>query len=159
MNLIGDTGFSQFRWPWLRSRSLSSANSLAEPPLRSELYSADQMEQHGRNLAASHVVARGRAADQLLPRLASNEEILQTVFAQLSDAVRANRRVTPASEWLLDNFYLIEEQIRTARRHLPRNYSRELPRLGKVRLRGFRGSMTSHWRRFRMGMAESTWTG
>ncbi|HSW52034.1 MAG TPA: hypothetical protein VLG93_02285, partial [Sulfuricaulis sp.] len=32
-------------------------------------------------------------------------------------------------EWLLDNFYLVEEQIRTARRHLPKGYSRELPRL------------------------------
>jgi cyclic beta-1,2-glucan synthetase len=30
---------------------------------------------------------------------------------------------------LLDNFYLIEEQIRTAKRHLPQGYSRELPRL------------------------------
>ena len=38
-------------------------------------------------------------------------------------------RIAPASEWLLDNFYLIEEQIVTARQHLPRNYSRELPRL------------------------------
>ncbi len=37
--------------------------------------------------------------------------------------------MSPADEWLLDNFYLIEEQIRTARRHLPKNYSRELPRL------------------------------
>ena len=47
----------------------------------------------------------------------------------LEDAVRANRRITPAGEWLLDNFYLIEEQISTARRHLPKGYSRELPRL------------------------------
>ena len=44
-------------------------------------------------------------------------------------AVTANRRIAPAAEWLLDNFYLIEEQIRTAKRHLPRGYSRELPRL------------------------------
>jgi len=29
-------------------------------------------------------------------------------------AVNANQQITPASEWLLDNFYLIEEQIRTA---------------------------------------------
>ena len=47
----------------------------------------------------------------------------------LTAAVTANRRITPAAEWLLDNFYLIEEQIRTARRHLPKGYSRELPRL------------------------------
>ena len=47
----------------------------------------------------------------------------------LTEAVKANRRITPAGEWLLDNFYLIEEQIRTAKRHLPKGYSRELPRL------------------------------
>ena len=46
-----------------------------------------------------------------------------------AEAVKANRRITPPGEWLLDNFYLIEEQIRTARRHLPKGYGRELPRL------------------------------
>ena len=40
-----------------------------------------------------------------------------------------NNRVSPAGEWLLDNFYLIDEQIRTTKRHLPKGYSRELPRL------------------------------
>ena len=45
-------------------------------------------------------------------------------------AASANDRISPAGEWLLDNFHLIEEQIKTAKRHLPRGYSRELPRLG-----------------------------
>ena len=44
-------------------------------------------------------------------------------------AVAADRRITPAGEWLLDNFYLIEEQIRLARKHLPKGFSRELPLL------------------------------
>lgn len=35
----------------------------------------------------------------------------------------------PPQRWLLDNFYLIEEQTQLARRHLPRGYCRELPRL------------------------------
>jgi cellobiose phosphorylase len=121
----------------LRPRGLEFEASLAEPPLRSELFSADQMEQHGRYLAGSHILARGRAPDQLLPRLTANEEILHWVFDQLTEAVTADRRVTPASEWLLDNFYLIEEQIRTAKRHLPRNYSRQLPRLAQGSSAGF----------------------
>ena len=121
----------------LRPRGLAFEASLAEPPLRSELFSADQMEQHGRHLATSHVLATGRAPDQLLPRLAANEEILQRVFEQLTQAVAAGRRVTPASDWLLDNFYLVEEQIRTAKRHLPRNYSRQLPRLATGPSAGF----------------------
>ncbi|SDY42784.1 GH36-type glycosyl hydrolase domain-containing protein [Nitrosomonas halophila] len=100
-----------------------------EPPLRSELFSADQMEQRGRDLAATHELARERPQDYLMPRLAANEAVLIEVCGRLTAAVRANQQITPASEWLLDNFYLIEEQIRTARRHMPKGYSRELPRL------------------------------
>jgi hypothetical protein len=99
-----------------------------KPPLRSELFSADQLEQHGKNLALAHRLAPSRA-DHLLPRLGENEGILVEVCDLLTAAVTANRRITPAAEWLLDNFYLIEEQIRTAKRHLPKGYSRELPRL------------------------------
>ena len=121
----------------IRQPGLPFAASLEEPPLRSELFSADQMEQHGPHLAGSHALAGGRAHDRLLQRLADNEEILRRVFDQLTEAVMADRRVTPASEWLLDNFYLIEEQIRTAKRHLPKNYSRELPRLARGSSAGF----------------------
>ena len=100
-----------------------------EPPLRSALFSADQMEQHGKDLAAVHRLAPSRA-DTLLARLADNERVLVEVCDLLTAAVTANRRITPAAEWLLDNFYLIDEQIRTAKRHLPKGYSRELPRRG-----------------------------
>ena len=99
------------------------------PPLRSELFSADQMEQHGKTLAGSHQLAVGHAPDQLLARLGENEGVLREVHDLLTEAVKGDRRITPAGEWLLDNFYLIEEQIRTAKRHLPKDYSRELPRL------------------------------
>ena len=68
-----------------------------------------------------------RASDQLLARLNENEDVLLGVRDLLTEAVAADRRVTPAGEWLLDNFYLIEEQVRTARKHLPKGYSRELP--------------------------------
>ena len=100
-----------------------------EPPLRAELFSADQMERHGKTLAGSHRLSSRRAPDQLLARLAENEHVLLEACNLLTAAVKANRRISPAGEWLLDNFYLIEEQIRTARRHLPKGYSRELPRL------------------------------
>lgn len=100
-----------------------------EPPLRSELFSADQMERHGQTLAGWHRLTGGRPRDRLLKRLADNESVLLSVHSLLTEAVKSERRITPAGEWLLDNFYLIEEQIRTARRHLPKGYSRQLPRL------------------------------
>jgi cyclic beta-1,2-glucan synthetase len=104
-----------------------SAND--ELPLRAELFSALQMEQHGRILANAHKLSTARGHDQLLSRLADNENVIIDACGQLTEAIKASRQVTPAAEWLLDNFYLIEEQIRTAKRHLPKNYSRKLPRL------------------------------
>ena len=115
--------------PWVPRVEASGKYTDEEPPLRSELFSAEQMEQHGKNLAVAHRLAAGRGPDRLLSRLADNEALLNEVCGLLTAAVSANRRITPAAEWLLDNFYLIEEQIRTAKRHLPTGYSRELPRL------------------------------
>lgn len=113
----------------LRGNGLAQKYAGDEPPLRSELFSSDQMRQHGKTLAGSHTLGLGRAPDRLLPRLAENEGVLIGACNLLTAAVKANRRIAPAGEWLLDNFYLIEEQIRTARRHLPKGYSRGLPRL------------------------------
>ena len=123
------------REPLFRLRSYLPGGGLGrrytgdEPPLRSELFSADQMEQHGKTLAGLHKLSLRRPQGRLLKRLAENESVLIGVRNLLTEAVKENRRITPAGEWLLDNFYLIEEQIRTAKRHLPKGYSRELPRL------------------------------
>lgn len=100
-------------------------------PLRAELFSAQQMEHHGRALAASHELSKRGGGDRLLARLSENATLISSTCEGLTEAVKEGRQVTPASEWLLDNFYLIEDQIRTARRHLPKGYSRELPRLAK----------------------------
>ncbi|MBB5371733.1 cellobiose phosphorylase [Janthinobacterium sp. K2Li3] len=98
-------------------------------PLRSELFSAMQMAAHGKNVATGHAVGKRQGRDRLLARLADNAALITATVNELTATVKSGRQVTPASEWLLDNFYLIEEQIRTTRRHLPKNYSKELPRL------------------------------
>ena len=118
-------------WASFRREGSTQNFSADSAPLRSELFSADQMEQHGKALAGSHELSRERINDQLLARLAENKDVLIETCDLLIAAVKLERRITPASEWLLDNFYLIEEQIRTAQRHLPREYSQELPRLAE----------------------------
>jgi len=123
-------GSAASRWARLRGNPLARAQPVGDaPPLRAELFNADQMERHGKTLTGSHRLSAQRAPDQLLARLAENEDVLSEACKLLTAAVKAKRRIAPAGEWLLDNFYLIEEQIRTARRHLPKGYSRELPRL------------------------------
>lgn len=115
------TRLGESEWP--------GVSTTEEAPLRLALYSADQMAQHGKALAAAHRLAAGGGSDRLLGRLADNEKTLVDVCKRLTSVATEKRRITPAGEWLLDNFYLIEEQIRTAKRHLPKGYSRELPRL------------------------------
>ena len=114
----------------LNENSLNKKFANGESPLRAELFSSDQMEQHGKILAGTHtLVSESQSNQKLLKRLADNEEFLFEVHDLLTDTIKAKRAITPAGEWLLDNFYLIEEQIRTGKKHLPKNYSRELPRL------------------------------
>ncbi|HTB51809.1 MAG TPA: glucoamylase family protein [Ferruginibacter sp.] len=101
------------------------------PPLRSEIFTEEQLEQHAKGLARRHTLISGHHSEQLLKRLAENETILLEVHARLTEAVKENTRIVPAGEWLLDNFYLIEEQIYTGKKHLPKGYSKGLPRLSK----------------------------
>ena len=102
-------------------------NIPAESPLRAEMLSAQQMKQHGEMLAGLHRLTKERSHLTLLIRLTENEKILHEAHLLLIAAVRHKRLITPGGEWLLDNFYLIEEQIRMAKRHLPKSYHRQLP--------------------------------
>jgi len=99
------------------------------------LFTAEQLGEHARLLAAEHQAEILTGPNRLLARLDENEKLLRA-YNRATYTVDQARRITPASEWLLDNFYLIEEQVQIARRHLPRKYSRELPRLTSGRSAG-----------------------
>jgi cellobiose phosphorylase len=114
-------------WRWQRSAIATPHTSL--PPLRSALFNVEQMERHGLVLARAHRLQDRPGPELLLARLRENAGILEDASGLLTEVAQEEVRVTPAGEWLLDNFYLIEEQVRIARRHLPKGYSRELPSL------------------------------
>ena len=92
----------------LRGKHLLKKHLPEEPPLRSELLSSGQMKEHGKTLALRHQLTKERASPTLLIRLKENEKVLFETHALLLAAVKAKRLITPAGEWLLDNFYLIE---------------------------------------------------
>ena len=96
------------------------------------------MERFGKTLAGRHKLSTKPAKDHLLKRLADNEIILHEVRKLLTDSIKRKYQVTPAGEWLIDNFYLIEEHIRIAKIHFPKKYSEDLPQL----LDGASGGLT-----------------
>ena len=97
--------------------------------MRAELFSIEQLKRHAVVLAGQHSIDPHQGADKLLPRLADNARVLLTAYNIVTAATAPEQQLVPAEVWLLDNFYLIEQQIALARRHLPRGYSRQLPRL------------------------------
>jgi cyclic beta-1,2-glucan synthetase len=96
-------------------------------PLRADLFSAAHMAAHGRRLAALHRPAAQSHSVHLLDRLAGNAAVIAAACAAQSLAASGGAPLAPAAAWLLDHQYLIEEQIRLARSHLPRGYQRALP--------------------------------
>jgi len=94
--------------------------------LRSELFSIEQLKRHAVTLAGQHQIDPRPGPDRLLPRLADNARVLLAAYDVVTAAATPGQRIVPAEAWLLDNFYLIEQQIGLARRHLPRGYSRQL---------------------------------
>ncbi len=139
-------------FPW-RKRSCNNVTEdqfAEESPVRAELLNAEQLERHAKIIASFHQVIPGRHPDRLLPRLIENEAILVRTYDMISAAASRNWRIAPAAEWLLDNFYLIEEQIRSTRRLLPASYSISLPGLcsgansGMPRVYGLALELISH---------------
>src|SRR2546423_13415120 len=52
-------------------------------------------------------------------------------YEPLPESFRTAHSFPPAAEWLVDNFHIVEEQVREIREDLPRGYYRELPKLAK----------------------------
>ena len=84
-----------------------------EEPIRAEIFSVERLEQHAESLATEQRVtlhpAKGR---KLSPRVEENGRVLLTAYGAIADAIRAQRAITPAAEWLVDNFHIIDEQLR-----------------------------------------------
>ncbi|MDT7603340.1 MAG: cyclic beta,2-glucan synthetase, partial [Acidobacteriota bacterium] len=109
-----------------------------EEPIRAELYSIERLEQFAQTLAAEHVVAiKPKRVRSLLPRVEENGRTLVAAYQSLAEAISNERAISPAAEWLVDNFHIVEEQVREIREDLPRGYYRELPKLGRGELAGY----------------------
>ena len=101
-----------------------------ETLIRSELFSADRLEQHAESLAAAQpVIATVRTGRSLSGRLAQNCRVLFEAHRSLLRAVAAGQPMTPAGQWLVDNYHVVEAQVREIRADLPPAYYRQLPKL------------------------------
>jgi cyclic beta-1,2-glucan synthetase len=111
---------------------------IADKPLRDELLSIERLEERAKHLAARFTLdpSPRHRSKSVLPRLEENARVLSGAYRTLADDVHRGEFVTPAAEWLLDNFHLVTSEILDVRRNLPRGYYRELPQLALRELAG-----------------------
>ncbi|MCA1600627.1 MAG: hypothetical protein LC776_02925, partial [Acidobacteria bacterium] len=108
-----------------------------ERPIREEIFSVERLEQYAQTLAAEHRIVRKKGRAYLLPRLENNGRKLVAAYRTLVEALRGGRSISPAAEWLVDNFHIIEEQLREIREDLPKSYYYELPKLADGELKDY----------------------
>ena len=108
-----------------------------EEPIRAELFSVERLEQHAESLAAAQTVTDQAAGRPLIPRVADNGRSLLESYRAVARAIKSEHAITPAAEWLVDNFYIVEEQLREIRDDLPPGYYRKLPKLAEGPLEGY----------------------
>ncbi len=120
------------------SVSVMFVDPLSDEPIRAELLGLERLEDHARRLASACVLASTRpAASPLLARFVENAGVLTQVHEELLG--RGDRRALRSidAEWLVDNFYIIEDSLREVRRDLPAGYDEQLPKLSLPPLCGY----------------------
>ncbi len=110
-----------------------------EPLIRAELFGAQRFEEHGRSLAqaqATRVSSTWGESLSFFPRVHDNIAALRRAYDYIATISQSGQYVTPAAEWLLDNFHLVEAQLQQISEGLPRRYYADLPKLSDKPLEG-----------------------
>ncbi len=115
-----------------------STDLLREDSVREEFFSVERLEQYAsylaRELSVTRTPKRGRF---ILPELKENGRQLVSAYQRLTEAIRGKQMVSPAAEWFVDNFHIVEDQLREIKQDLPRDYYDELPKLASGELAGY----------------------
>ena len=127
-----------FQRPLRKAHSQAIVFSALEEPIRAELFSVERLEQHGESLAAAQrVTTKPRKGRPLLSRVLDNGRVLLESYRAIAQAIREESAITPAAEWLVDNYHIVDEQLREIRDDLPTGFYRELPKLAEGPLQGY----------------------
>ncbi len=119
-------------------RLLGSPALPPQEPILAELFSVERLEQHAQSLAvAQTVTSTPRRGHPIRPRVTENGRVLLESYRVLARAIKDDQAITPAAEWLVDNFHIVDEQLREIFDDLPSNYYRELPKLADGPLTGY----------------------
>ena len=94
---------------------------------------------------AQRTTERPSGGRSFAPRVAANGRVLLESYRAIARAIREERSITPAAEWLVDNYHIVDEQLREIREDLPSAYYRQLPKLAEGHLEGYARVLGIAW--------------
>ncbi|MEP6558940.1 MAG: carbohydrate-binding protein, partial [Burkholderiales bacterium] len=116
---------------------LDPVRGALQSPIRAEIFGCMRFQQHGRSLGEAHAAQwQSRRADAFFPRIEENIRVLREAQHYIGVQAHTGHHVSPAGEWLLDNFYVVLAQVKEIHDGLPRRYYRDLPVLLDAHLAG-----------------------
>ena len=125
---------------------LLRARSSRNLSLRKSSLTNTDLEDYARKIAVEHAVSSKKTyVHWPVPRVNENYNLIHSVYKSLNDDIQKKRAVPSSAEWLLDNFYIIEEQVKSIRRDLSKKSYAQLPVLKT-------GSLKGHSRIFAVAM-------
>lgn len=130
---------------------LDPARGALQMPIRSEVFGHERFAQYGHHLALTQRATRAKwGSVDFFPRVQANVRVLRESQHFISAQAAAGHDISPAADWLLDNFHLIEAQLIETREGMPQSYFRALPVLkddplaGLPRIYGIAWAFISH---------------
>ena len=78
-----------------------------------------QLENYLEKMASDHVLQdRSEAQTYPIPRLEDNFKFITKTYEILNEDLKLGINIHPAGEWLLDNYYIIEETVKTIQKDM-----------------------------------------
>ena len=106
--------------------------------IRDASLSTDELEEHAKNIAIHHAVTSRKNRNTLpILRMNNSYNLILATYMRLNQDVQKRRVVPQTAEWLLDNFYMVEERVKVLRRDFSRKSYLRLPILKSGAMKGY----------------------
>jgi cyclic beta-1,2-glucan glucanotransferase len=106
-----------------------------QDPIRADLWSPERLEEHAESIARLRILARGKTGRRLSVR--DSGRVLLQCYRDIAAVIRDEGATTPAAEWFVDNFHIVDAVVRQVREDLPLGFYRQLPKLADGPLEGY----------------------
>ena len=106
--------------------------------INSYMLGPDELKKYAEQIAKTHQLSEIIGSPKsLIGRLDDNFLEITSVYKSLNADSKNSSAFSPAAEWLLDNFYIVEEQVKIIRRDLINHKKNSLGMLKTGYLKGF----------------------